>query len=479
MLSNEVIGRNTEFARLDRCMEEERPQLVIVYGRRRVGKTFLIDQYFHGRFDFKLTGMYNAGKEIQLLNFSLELNRQSGSSFDAPSDWTRAFDMLRNYLCSLPENEKHVVFFDEMPWLDNQRSNFLQAFEFFWNDFGCTMSNLVFIVCGSATSWMQSKIADNKGGLFDRQTCSLFLKPFTLKETEQYLESRGIFWSRYDIAQCYMVMGGIPYYLSLLRSDLSLIDNIDNLFFRKRAELWDEFDHLYQTLFSNSRQYIRVAETLSHRRSGMTRSEIVKQTGMNDNSSLTEILDNLAASDFIRTYRYFGKKKQDTLYQLSDYYSLFYFRFIHEQYGRDEHFWSHSFDDPSHRAWAGLTFELICMDHIEQIKQKLSILGILSEEPTWFIRADQNPDVPKGAQIDLLIDRRDHVINICEIKYTNKDFKIDKQYYESLQNKIDAFRKATGTTRTLQLTMITTFGVAPNKYSNMVVSQVMLDDLYA
>ncbi len=328
MVENRIVGRESEFERLDRCMDEEAPQLIIIYGRRRVGKTYLINQYFKGRFDFKLTGSFNANAQEHLQDFTDELSRQTGIKQGKPETWRQAFNMLRAYLSELPQDEKHIVFFDEMPWLDTPRSGFMQAFEHFWNDFGCAFNNLILIVCGSATAWIRKKVLENKGGLFGRQTCCLYLKPFTLYETEQYMKSRGIDWAQYDVAECYMILGGIPYYLSLLRSDLSMSQNIDNLFFRKRAELWDEFDHLYSTLFTNSKHYIRLVEILAQKRSGLTRAELVEEFGFSDNSRLTEMLSDLLASDFVRAYSYFGRKKQDTRYQLSDYYTLFYFRYL-------------------------------------------------------------------------------------------------------------------------------------------------------
>ena len=238
-----------EYKRLDKCMRELTSQLVIVYGRRRVGKTFLINQYFNDTYAFKLTGAYNEPKEVQLEAFSEELYRRTGVRKETPNDWRQAFRELREYIEETSLAEKCVVFFDEMPWLDTHKSGFLKAFEFFWNDFGSARNNLVFIVCGSATSWLVDDIEHNKGGLFNRQSCKIFLSPFTLHETEEYLINKSFSWSRYDIAELYMVLGGIPYYLSLLDSSMSYSQNIDNLFFRKKSELWDEFDHLYSTLF--------------------------------------------------------------------------------------------------------------------------------------------------------------------------------------------------------------------------------------
>lgn len=474
-LSN-ILGRKEEIRRLGRCLEENTAQLIVIYGRRRIGKTFLINEFFEGRFDFKITGSYKEKREVQLRNFAEELSNQEKKECAIPKDWTKAFRMLRRYLSELPESEKHVVFFDEMPWLDTPRSGFLSAFEHFWNDFGCAMHDLVFIVCGSATSWITKNIAQNKGGLFNRKTCSIYLQPFNLRETEEYLLSRGISWSRYDIAECYMVMGGIPYYLSLLTPEKSLTQNIDNLFFRKRAELWDEYSMLYKTLFNNSVQYVSIVEALSTKRRGLSRGEIIQATGLPDNGVLSEMLQDLADSDFVRIYNSFGKKKKEIYYQLRDYYSMFYFKFIKGYYGRDEQYWSHSYGSAAKKAWAGLTFEQVCKDHVPQIKRKLGIPGVLTEESSWEIKGDEEKP---GAQIDLVIDRRDHVIDLCEIKYSENEYAIDKQYDLSLRNKREAFRTTTKTMKTLQMVMITTVGIKPNKYSSLLSAQVVLDDLFA
>ena len=476
-----IIGRNTERKRLQKCLEAGQAQLIIVYGRRRVGKTFLINQFFGGRFDFKMTGAYGQPREVQLRYFVEELNRQTGQEYPQPKDWIEAFNQLRIYLATLPPEEKQVVFFDEMPWIDTQRSGFLAAFEWFWNDWGCSRNNLIFVVCGSATSWMVENIAENKGGLFNRQSCRLYLQPFDLYETELYLKSRHIEWSRRDIAECYMILGGIPYYLSLLDPEMALSGNIDNLFFRKRAELWDEFDHLYKTLFANSDQYIKIVEQLSKKKMGLTRSEIAEKTKLPANGILSRMLGDLTDSGFVRRYEYYGHKIKDQLYQLSDYYTLFYYRFLKEGFGKDEHFWSHTLDNPSRRAWAGFTFEQLCKDHIAQIKRKLGISGVLSAESAWFGKAPSETEAPgkaAGAQIDLIIDRRDQVVNLCEIKYSLNPFEIDKDYEQKLRNKIAVFRDSTNCRKTIQLTFISTFGLQRNGYSNMVSNEVLLDDLF-
>lgn len=473
MDKNGIIGRQEEIRRLDRCMKTQEPQLIAVYGRRRVGKTFLINGYFEGRFDFKLTGMFEQPAGMQLRNFCIELSGQMQEECEIPADWMDAFTRLRKYIDTKSVNDKVVVFFDEMPWMDTARSGFLPAFEWFWNSYGSARRNLVFIICGSAASWMRINIDENKGGLFNRLTCRIYLKPFTLRETEQYLCSRGMHWSRRDIVDCYMILGGIPYYLSLLLPQMSVSQNIDNIFFRKRAELWDEFFFLYRTLFKSSESYIKIVEALSKKRGGLTREEIITETSLPANGKLSQMLTDLEYSGFIRiTEVYKSKKKR---YQLSDYYSEFYFRFIRDNYGKDEHYWSNNLDNPARRAWAGLTFEQVCMDHISQIKQKLGISGVLSETRVWSVAGN---DERSGAQIDMAISRRDRVTNICEIKYASGEYVIDKKYDLALRNKIDTFVRETGCRDTIQLTFITSYGLKQNKYSSIVQNQVVMDDLF-
>ena len=472
---NNIIGREKEIHRLKRVLEEQEAQLVIVYGRRRVGKTYLVNEFFDYKFDFKFTGSYNHKKSEQLQNYILEFNRYTKEEHDTPKDWTEAFFLLRDYLEQKDPEEKQVVFFDEMPWMDNQGSGFLSAFEWFWNSWGSTRKNLVFIVCGSATSWLIDKIDRNKGGLFNRRTCRLYIEPWNLYDTEQYLISRDIYWSRYDITVCYMIMGGIPYYLKLLDRELTLNENIDLMFFRNRSELWDEFDQLYRTLFSNSDKYIKIVEALSKKKKGLSRAEISAATKIPENGTLTKMLTNLIDSGFVRVNDTFGYKNYEKTFQLSDYYTLFYFRFIKDNYGKDEHMWSNTNENPARQVWQGLTYEQICKDHIPQIKKKLGISGIMSTVSSWCKKGSDTED---GAQIDMLIDRRDHVISLCEDKFSTHEYEITKDYDATLKNKVAVFRDSTKTKKTIQVILITTYGLKKNSYSNYVGKVILMDDLF-
>lgn len=475
----DVIGRKYEQRELQRCYNSKEAEFVVVYGRRRIGKTFLVNQFFNQKFDFKLTGIYDKELNVQLDNFSDSLKEYSGKNdWKTPTNWREAFMQLKQHITDIHHKGKKVVFIDEMPWLDTRNSDFFSSFEWFWNNWGSTQNDLLLIVCGSATSWITNKLLSDKGGLFNRTTNRIYLRQFSLAETEEYLRSQGVKWSRYDITECYMTMGGIPFYLKQINPKLSYNANIDTMFFSKRGKLWDEFSHLFKTLFSTPENYIAVVEALAQKRMGLTREEILKATKLPDNGNTTEILNNLINSDFVRPYNYFGKRKKGMVFQLSDYYTLFYFRFIKEHYGRDEEFWSHTIDNPSRTAWAGYSFEQVCKDHLSQIKKAIGISAVLCETSCWYSTDGDAPGIG-NVQIDFLIDRRDHVINLCEMKFSISEFAITKEYEVNLRNKIAALQAYIKNKKAINLTMVTTYGVKENLHSGIVQSEVTLDDLFA
>lgn len=476
-----LIGRKQEQKELRRLFESDEAEMVVVYGRRRVGKTFLVNQTFtQEEFSFKVTGLYKSRLPVQLKNFSMALADAAPNITRAiPKNWMEAFDQLKNFLINTANGRKRVLFFDELPWMDTKGSRFLEAFEWFWNSWGCNQADLLLIVCGSATNWIVNKLFRHKGGLYNRANSKLFLRPFTLAETEQYLIKQGIEWERYDIAQAYMIMGGIPYYLKQLEPGRTLSDNIDNCFFKTNGKLWDEFDSLYETLFAQSDVYVRIVEALANKRIGLTREEIVQTTKLPDNGPTSKALKDLVKCGFVHTYRYFGRKTKTQTYQLADYYTLFYLRFIKENYGIDEHFWTHMLDNPKKNAWLGYSFEQLVKDHIESVKRALGIGSVLTQQSCWFIEQRNLDDENlSGAQIDLLIDRRDKAINVCEVKFYSGEYVIDKDYSLKLRNKIAAFKAASKTKKALVPTMITTFGVKHNSYSGNIQQEVILDDLF-
>ena len=473
---DKLIAREKEVYELERLYASDRSELVIVYGRRRIGKTFLVNQVFADRFTFTFVGARNERQAVQLQRFSLQLQQFSGSPFVPKlNTWDDAFDQLRQLITSRPKEERKVIFFDEMPWVDTPRSSFVSSLEYFWNAWAAQRDDIMFIACGSATSWMVDRLVRNRGGLYNRVTGHIYLRPFALGECEQYLHQHRCMWDRYTILQCYMVLGGVPFYLSMLRPQESLAQNIDRLFFEKNAPLRNEFEQLYSALFTHADSYIAVAEALSSRHEGMTRTMIAEATGV-QGSSLTKILDNLERCDFIVTYANYKSKSRNTMYRMADPYTLFYFKFIADDKQKDEHFWTHHIASPAISAWQGFSFETVCLSHLQQIKKKLGISGIATNSRSWRSRGSAgNP----GAQIDLLIERADRVINICEMKFAPAPFVITKDYEARLRDKMSAFTMETHNTKPLLLTMVTTFGVSRGIHSGLVSSEVLADDLFA
>lgn len=469
-----MIGRIDEQRRLREAFESEYSEFVAVYGRRRVGKTFLVREQFHYKFTFQHTGLARKSTREQLQSFQLSLRRQGYTKAPLPGNWIEAFDMLKD-LIEWSKDRRKVVFIDEMPWMDAPRSSFLPALENFWNSFASARKDVVLIACGSATSWIVRKLLKNKRGLHNRITYRIHLQPFTLNECEQYAKQRKLGMSRLQLMEGYMALGGIPYYWSLLDKSKSLAQNIDRLFFSKDGELKGEYYELYASLFNHPEKYVAVIETLGKKRSGLSREEIIKEGKLESNGKLSEILEDLENCGFIRKYNMIGMKSKGALYQLIDCYTLFYFRFIQNNNSNDEHFWSKSIGTGEYNSWCGLAFERLCLLHSRQIKTKLGISGIISSEYAWW--TDQK-DGKRGAQIDLLIDRNDGVINLCEMKYTKVPFQIDASYEANLLNKRARFIEATQTRKAVHITMVSSQGLERNAYADEIQSEVSGGDLF-
>ena len=464
-----IIGRRIEQQRLEQIYHSGKNEFLAVYGRRRVGKTYLIKQFFQNQFDFYFTGIYKGTKVEQLKEFTRQLSEVSHQQLKRPVSWFDAFALLKSYVESISYKNRILIFMDEVPWMDTPKSDFLKAFEYFWNGYASAQNHIMLIVCASATTWMRDKLFGNKGGLYNRMTNVMYLAPFTLAETEEYLISRSIVFNRYQILELYMILGGIPLYLSMLEKEFSLAQNVDRLFFVENAKLKSEYKFLFTSLFNESSMCKNIVELLAKKSVGMTRQEIINALNITSGGKLSEILKDLIDSDFVRTYNGLGKKERENIYQLSDLFSLFYLRYVAPYNGNDENHWSNMTDSPSKRAWSGYAFEQVCFHHIPQIKSKLGITGVESNVYSY-----KNADF----QIDMLIDRRDQVINLCEMKFALSEFEIDKSYDEHLRHRRELFRSLTNTKKSLYITMITTYGLKKNLYSGNVQSEVTAEDLF-
>lgn len=442
---------------------------------------FLIRSVYEDRMVFEILGIHQARLSEQLENFSLALQKATRNTIlpAAPNNWIKALDVLQQYLATRLCKEKSVIFFDEFPWLHTQKSGFLQAFEHFWNTWASRQTNLVVVICGSAASWMIENIVNNKGGLHNRISRQIRLLPFNLSETEGYLKSRGVNLDRYQVLQLYMAMGGIPQYLKGVQSGESSVQNIDRLCFVKDGPLKGEFKHLYRSLFDNAQNHEAVVRALAKKKQGLTRNEIITACDLSSGGTTTKLLSELEESGFITQYIPFDKTAKDSIYKLSDEYSLFYLKFIESAKTTGAGTWLRLSTGSSYISWGGFAFEAICQKHVLQIKRALEIGGVLVETSVWRYMPKKGEQGEQGAQIDLLLDRRDLCINVCEMKFSLSEFVIDKKYESEIENKLKVFRENTKTKKTLFLTMITTYGVKKNDYyTSLVQNEVKMDALF-
>lgn len=470
-----LIGRKKQKAQLLEAYHADDSKFVALYGRRRVGKTFLVKETFKDRFTFVHSGLANASLQEQLYGWRSSLENAGYAVSSSPRHWLEAFDMLKD-LIRHSKAKKKVIFIDEMPWMDTPRSKFVTALEFFWNGWASMREDVLLIVCGSATSWIINKIFRNHGGLHNRVNYQILLEPFTLHECEEYSQAAHLSFSRYELLEAYMIMGGIPYYWSMLEKGKSLAQNIDSLFFSPHGMLHYEFRELYDSLFRNPDAYIDVVNILGQKLGGMRREEIVQSLGITDSGNLTRVLEDLEHCGFIVRTNTYGSKKYNAIYRLMDNFSLFYLKFMQENKNDDPAFWSHSYTSPLHYSWCGLAFERVCFQHVPQIKQALGISGVVTNTYSWQVKDDEV--YGPGVQIDMLIERADNTINVCEMKFSQNEFVIDKDYDAVLRHKLARFGRIIPQRKALHLTMVTTYGVLHNAYWNRVQSEVVAEDLF-
>lgn len=474
-IMDKLIGRKKELETLTSLLNSNKSEFIAVYGRRRVGKTFLIRSAFNQQFTFQVTALANATLSQQLTNFHVALQKvYPAIEHSASTDWFTAFQQLIAYIESVKEDRK-IIFFDELPWFDTQASGFTQALEHFWNSWASARNDIILIVCGSAASWMISKLINNKGGLYNRVTKRIKLAPFSLHECELFLQSKNTVLDRYQIIQLYMAFGGIPFYWDEVMPGKSAAQNINEICFSENGLLRNEFPNLFRSLFNNYHKHEAVINALTQKAKGLTREEILNSTGLPNAGSTTRVLQELEESGFIRKYAPFGKKSRNSLYQLNDFYSLFYQRFIKNSLSSEQDNWLTYIDSPKYRIWSGYAFEQVCLYHLSQIKHALGISGVQTSVSAW-----RSKSKTEGAQIDLVIDRRDQVINLCEMKYSINPFTIDNKYAEELRDKTGVFKSETNTRKSVFLTMITTFGLKTNSYATgLVNNDLKMDILFA
>ena len=476
-----MVGREREVQKLLELYDREKADFVAIFGRRRVGKTYLVDVTFRGKITFRHAGLSPVDEEQnerstndQLTHFYYSLLNHGAKADHCPSNWLEAFYMLESWLQKIDDGKKQLVFLDELPWMDTKKSGFITALEGFWNTWGCCRKNLMLIVCGSATSWMKNRLINNHGGLYNRVTYEIKLSPFTLRECDLFLKEKQINYSRYDIVQSYMIFGGIPYYLDYHDKNLSLAQNVDRLFFGKNAVLRFEYDRLFSSIFNHPSLMKEIAKFLYTRNAGYTRKEISEKLQISSGGTLSSHLDALITSDFVIKYVPFGKKGNEVHYKLVDPFCMFYLHFLEGRTVSDHDFWLHNQNSPSLNAWRGFSFENVCFNHIDEIKRALGISGVNTKHSAWSKRSDD----ANGTQINLLLERDDHVVNDCEIKFYSSELSVDKSYDLVLRNRMAILARYLSPKVTIYNTLITTYGLKRNEYSGIFNQVVTMDDLF-
>ena len=469
-----IIGRKRESQILNSALQDNRSHFIAVYGRRRIGKTFLVRETFGYRFTFQHAGMADGGMQDQLDAFRISL-KDAGLSVPRLHSWSEAFEGLKDLVRNSTEKRK-TIFIDELSWMDTPKSRLVPELEHFWNSWASARQDIVLIVCASATSWMLSEIVHNKGGLYNRLTDQIHLHPFTLSECEEYVKSGNLAFNRSQIMQYYMVFGGVPFYWTFIRKGLSIIQNIDGILFSKDAPLKEEFKYLYASIFKKPAVYLKIVETLGKKKVGMTRDELIHASGLPNSGDLTRKLEELESCGFIRRYKAFGHSRKDSVYQLIDFFTLFHYKFLADA-PNDEKNWANQINTPLANTWTGLAFERVCMEHIPQIKRKLGISGILSDVSSLYCRSNPEKGIA-GSQIDLLIDRKDQVINLCEMKYSNVEYTLTEMEDRKIKKRINDLILYSGTKSAVFPTLITTYGLVENSCSGNIQSIVTMDDLF-
>ena len=475
-----IVGRKREMEELRNLYESNKAEFVAIYGRRRVGKTFLVKEMFQDKMTFYHSGLSPFDKERkismrdQLEAFYASLQRYGMEESSCPKSWMEAFRLLGELLDQIDDGKRQLIFIDELPWMDTPRSKFLMAFEHFWNTWGAWHDRVMLIVCGSATSWMLDNLINSKGGLYDRLTWQIKLSPFTLGECKEFFNAKNIMLSTYDIVECYMILGGIPYYLNYLQRGKSIAQNIDLLFFDRNAKLASEFQRLFGSLFVNPDDYMKIVRLLAKRHTGYTLDEITSNLGMTSGGTFTRMLESLVASDFIVSYHPFGISQKEIRYKLSDSFCLFYLRFVDGHNRQDESFWLHHQNAPQLNAWRGLAFEQVCFAHVFKIKKALGVEGVASSESALIIRGDEEK---RGAQIDMLIVRDDRVVNLCEMKFLSKAFEPKTEDEQTLRERIATVQELLSFKHTVHLTLVTTVGLKANVHSGVFQHIITIDQL--
>ncbi|MBM3197812.1 MAG: ATP-binding protein [Chlamydiae bacterium] len=481
-----IVGREPEIKLLDTLWASSEAEFLAVYGRRRVGKTYLIREYFSKKkcVYFEVTGQKDGSLQQQLENFIHVFSQTFTRNLPlrTPVSWKEAFDLLTQEIENLSKSRAVVLFFDELPWLATKKSGVMQALDYYWNRFWSRYPQLICVVCGSAASWMLDNLVNAKGGLHNRLTKTILLKPYNLRGVWQFLSHHGIHLTPKQILDHYMVFGGIPHYLKQIEKGKSALQNINRVCFQPDGLLYDEFDRLFQSLFAQAEDSLQIIKAIAKHQHGISREELVFSINMHSGGTLTKRLEELESAGFIQGYIPYGRRVKDRTYRVIDEYCYFYLRWI-EPFKRGgvlggKEYWQTKGKTQSALAWAGYAFENVCFKHVDQIRRALDLQAISCEIGSWKYFPSRGKKDAIGAQIDLIFDREDGVVTLCEIKYSEKIFALEKSEAMNILHKVELFSSSIQQKKQVQVALITTQGVKSTLWSEDVVQHtITLEDL--
>ncbi|NOQ73435.1 MAG: AAA family ATPase [Crocinitomix sp.] len=463
-----LVGRKNQLKSVDLILKSKKSEFVAVVGRRRVGKTYFIEAAFQKNICFRLTGIQDGTLAEQLTSFAIKMAEHMGNPFvpTPPENWQQSFYQLKAYLKSLDKKRKRVIFIDELPWIATPRSGFLKMLAHFWNDYLSKEKHFVLVVCGSATAWITNNVINDKGGLHNRISHTIHLRPFDLAETKAFLESKKIALPDQEITKLYMAMGGIPYYLENIRKGETAATTIERMCFHPEGILKKEYNNLYRALFYNYRDHQKIIKVLAKSKKGLTREDLLKKSKVVDGGTFNRTMEDLILSNFIAEYNPFNKIKRGSLYRLEDEYSIFYHRFIQPNMKYAKGMWLQLSNGQAYKSWTGYAFESLCFKHIDNIKEALGIAAVYTQVSSYQLSGNKKR---KGFQIDLVIKRSDNAIHLCEVKYYDGNFKMDGPYAARLNERKKLFRESTGTNAALFTTLIVNNDLMANEHAEQVV----------
>lgn len=482
MNTTNIIGRKRELETIDRLYRSDKSEFLAIYGRRRVGKSYLVDEAFRDELAFSVVGTFKKCedgeetiyKKTQLRHFYRSLlDYGLDDSYQEPENWLDAFDLLKKLLISNDRRRK-VIFIDELPWLAGPKSSeLIEELGYFWNSWAAKQRDVFLIVCGSATSWMLDNVIRDYGGLHGRLTEKIYLAPFSLAETGAYYRSKGFHMSDYEIALSYMAIGGIPYYMDRMRADRTLNQNINEFYFRN-VTIDQEFRDIYTGLFQSAERYIDIVSSLAGKFYGMTRNELLENTKLKGGGTFTRMMDNLQECGIVRSFSRYGKQRKETIYQLCDFFTLFYLNFVGHKKQRTD--WTSFQRSHEYESWSGRTFELLCSRHIDRIRDALRIKSV-GQDYCW---SGQTPD-GRNVQVDMVIPSPDERTDyLCEMKFSESRYFVTADYEKNLLDKLDAFRNSKNhkPSHSLLLVMVTTMGLGNSAHNHIVNAELTLADLF-